>query len=277
MNKRFLLLSTLVLFLVACQQSEQRQEATTDVSEEQTNTDDFNWNPENFADKKIIRYQIPGFDKLSLDQKKLVYFLTEAGLSGRDIMYDQNYRHNLVIRRAIDQIMTGYEGERTGADWDAFMLYAKNVWFSNGIHHHYSNDKFQPGFSKDYFMNLLESVGASVNDEALNVMFDPELDARKIKQDPTDLVKASAVNFYDPDITEKEVDAFYAAKKETLEDPRVSMGLNSKLVRKEDERLKSGFGKLMECMAMPLKKLSNGWKKQLRLLKMMPRLPHCVY
>lgn len=109
----------------------------------------------------------------------------------------------------------------------------KNVWFSSGIHHHYSNDKFVPEFSKEYFMGLMDAVGASLNDAALTAMFDPEIDAKKIKQDPNDLVKASAVNFYDPDITEKEVDAFYAEVKKSLADPRVSMGLNSKLVRNE--------------------------------------------
>ena len=233
MTKQIALYLGLIIMIVACGNPATQEEAGTDVQTEEV-TDDFNWNPENFSDKKIIRYQIPGFDKLSLQQKKLVYFLVEAGLSGRDIMWDMNYRHNLEIREVMDDIVRNYDGDRSTDEWEAFMLYAKNVWFSSGIHHHYSNDKFNPGFSRDYLSGLMEATNNSLSDEALEAMFDPELDAKKIKQDPNDLVKASAVNFYDPDITEKEVDAFYAAKKKGLKDPRVSMGLNSKLVRNEN-------------------------------------------
>lgn len=233
----------LIVWVVACSNPEVKED-TESVTQTEEGTDDFNWNPENFADKKIIRYQVPGFDQLSLQQKKLVYYLVEAGLSGRDIMYDMNYRHNLEIRRVIDDIVENYDGDRSSADWEAFMLYAKNIWFSNGIHHHYSNDKFEPGFGSDYFTGLLAATGNSLSDEALQVIFDPELDAKKIKQDPNDLVKASAVNFYDPDITEKEVDAFYNAKKKALEDPRVSMGLNSKLVRNENGEIEERVWKV---------------------------------
>ena len=233
MTQRFLFGLLLSLFIAACTQPTATDQAEAEAQTDETTTDDFNWNPENFADKKMIRYQVPGFDKLSLDQKKLVYFLTEAGLSGRDIMYDMNYRHNLAIRHAIDKIVKDYDGDKYSNDWTAFIEYAKNVWFSSGIHHHYSNDKFIPEFSKEYFTGLMDAVGASLNDEALNAMFDPEIDNKKVKQDPNDLVKASAVNFYDPDITEKEVDEFYTNLKAKLKDPRVSMGLNSKLVRNE--------------------------------------------
>lgn len=188
---------------------------------------------ETFADKKIIRYRMPSFDQLSLDQKKLVYYLVEAGLSGRDIMYDQNYRHNLPIRRAIDRIVRDYEGERESEDWQQFLVYAKNVWFSNGIHHHYSNDKFTPGFSQAYFESLLQGVGAVLPNEALSAIFDPNFDARKIDQGAADLIAASAVNFYAPGITQAEAEAFYAKKKASLKNERVSMGLNSTLVRNE--------------------------------------------
>ena len=243
MTKRFAFW-LLLLFLAAACSEPAADQADADAQTDEVAEDDFNWNPENFADKKIIRYQVPGFDKLTLSQKKLVYFLTEAGLSGRDIMYDMNYRHNLVIRHAIDQIVKNYDGDRNADDWKAFMVYAKNVWFSSGIHHHYSNDKFNPEFPKDYFMGLMDAVGTSLNDEALTAMFDPEFDAKKIKQDPNDLVKASAVNFYDPDITEKEVDEFYAKVKANLKDPRVSMGLNSKLVRNENGEIEERVWKV---------------------------------
>lgn len=230
-----LFLGVILLFAFACQPTDQESKTTgeeqTDISAQEA---DFNWNPERFADKKILRYQVPGFDQLSLDQKKLVYYLVEAGLAGRDIIYDQNYRHNLEIRAALDNIVKHYNGDRDTENWKSFMVYVKNVWFSNGIHHHYSNDKFKTEFSQDYFADLLGQTGGKISDAALQVMFDPELDAKKVNQDPTDLVKTSAVNFYDPDITEKEVDAYYTNKKASLKDPRVSMGLNSKLVRNEN-------------------------------------------
>ncbi|MEN0006641.1 MAG: dihydrofolate reductase, partial [Bacteroidota bacterium] len=208
------------------------------------NSDDFVWNPENVADKKILRYQIPGFDQLSLKQKQLVYYLVEAGLSGRDIMYDQNYRHNLVIRRAIDKIVEAFDGDRTDENWDAFMLYAKNVWFSNGIHHHYSNDKFTPGFSQSYFTGLLQAVGVELPAEALAAMFDPAIDPRKIDQSGDDLVLNSAVNFYGPDVTQAEVEAFYTKMKAELENDKISMGLNSKVVRNEAGELEEQVWKV---------------------------------
>jgi dipeptidyl-peptidase-3 len=225
-------------FLLACQGP--ASEPTTDNSKPATGDEvpaDFVWSPESFADKKIIRYRIPGFDQLTLDQKKLVYYLTEAGLAGRDIMYDQNYRHNLEIRYAIDKIMADYAGERTGAEWEAFELYAKEVWFANGIHHHYSNDKFTPGFTQAYFSRLLKGVDAELSAEALNAIFDPAQDALKVAQDGDDLVAASAINFYGPDLTQAEVEAFYADLKSKLADPRVSMGLNSRVARNENGEL----------------------------------------
>jgi dipeptidyl-peptidase-3 len=212
-----------------------------DTSQEAIQQDSFQYLTETFADKKIIRYRIPGFDKLSLDQKKLVYYLVEAGLSGRDIIYDQNYRHNLAIRSALDKIVKDYQGNRSGKEWEALILYAKQVWFSNGIHHHYSNDKFQPGFSREYFEGLMAEVGATLDPEALRAIFDPSFDAKKINQSAPDLVKSSAVNFYDPSITQEEAEAFYAGVKEQLEDSRLSMGLNSKLIR-------NGSGQLEEAV-----------------------------
>lgn len=232
MFRKLSLWLVLALFMAACQPST-TEETAQEEEESSIPADDFDWNPENVADKKILRYQIPGFERLSLDQKKLVYYLTEAGNAGRDIMYDMNYRHNLAIRHAIDHIAKNYTGEKNSDEWEAFMEYAKNVWFSSGIHHHYSNDKFKPGFSQAYFSELITSTGASLNDDALQAMFDPEIDATKIDQgEGKDIVKASAVNFYDPDISQAEVEAFYAQKKKELGD-KVSIGLNSKVVRND--------------------------------------------
>ena len=204
--------------------------------------DTFNYYPERFADKKILRYKTPSFEALSLQQKKLVYYLVQAGLSGRDIIYDQNYRHNLAIRHAIDKIVGEYQGDRNTEEWKQFLLYAKQVWFANGIHHHYSNDKFVPGFSQAYLEGLMGAVGASLEPEALRAIFDPAFDARKVDQSGGDLVKGSAANFYDPDITQAEADAFYEKKKTEL-DSLLSMGLNSKLVRTKSGKLEEAVWK----------------------------------
>jgi len=237
MNKQWLWMLGLVALIASCNQNAEPTTENTTESATEDSDESFQYLTETFADKKMIRYRVPGFDKLSLDQKKLVYYLVEAGLSGRDIMYDQNYRHNLAIRDAIDKIVAGYEGDKSGEDWNNFIVYAKNVWFSNGIHHHYSNDKFQPEFSQAYFQELMSAVGATLSDEALTAMFDPEVDAKKINQSADDLVKASAINFYDPDITQAEAEAFYANLKANLENERVSMGLNSKVIRNENGEL----------------------------------------
>ncbi len=233
--KKYLLLFPLSI-LLACQPTPE-QDVVETPAEETIQADDFVWSPESFADKSIIRYQVPGFDKLSLDQKKLVYYLTQAGLSGRDIIYDQNYRHNLEIRGVIDAIMAKYDGVREGEDWDAFTLYAKEVWFASGIHHHYSNDKFVPGFSQEYLESLMAGVGASLSPEAVQAIFDPAMDAKKVAQEGDDLVMASAVNFYAPDITQAEVEAFYDKMKEGAGDEPISFGLNSRVARNENGEL----------------------------------------
>ncbi len=207
---------------------------------DETNTDsseDFVWKTETFADIGILRYQIPGFDKLNLQQKQLVYYLTQAGLAGRDIIYDQNYRHNLTIRRALENVIKNYKGDRNSKEWNGLMVYAKKVWFANGIHHHYSMDKFVPGFSQDYMQSLLKECNASLPAEVIDVIFNPETDNKKVNLDPSKgLVKGSAVNFYDPDITEDEVDDYYAANGDKSKEP-ISSGLNSKLVRDQNGAL----------------------------------------
>ena len=195
----------------------------------------FSFQTETFGDIKIVRYKVPGFDSLSLKQQKLVYFLSEAGYSGRDIIWDQNYRHNLSIRRALENIVLNYSGDKTSINWRNFMIYTKKVWFSNGIHHHYSMAKFAPDFSKEYFMSLMKDVGDSLNEEAIKAIFDPEFDAKKVNLDPSKgLVLGSAVNFYQEDISEAEVDAYFESIKEIETDQPLSYGLNSKLIRGEN-------------------------------------------
>ena len=198
---------------------------------------EFEYKIDQFADLKVIRYQIPGWDELTLKEKKLVYYLTQAGLSGRDIMYDQNYRHNLAVRSALENIYSNYTGDRSSDDWMEFETYLKRVWFSNGIHHHYSNDKLKPGFSSDYLSGLMESTATELVAEAFEVIFNDK-DFKKVnKAKDADNVLLSAVNFYGPDVTSNDVESFYA--KATSPDPTkpLSHGLNSKLV-KEDGVLK---------------------------------------
>lgn len=197
----------------------------------EVDVENFPYMVEQFADLKILRYQLPGWKSLSLDEQKLVYYLTQAGLSGRDIMWDQNYRHNLTIRQALETIYTTFDGDKTTEDWSAFEIYLKRVWFSNGIHHHYSNAKLKPEFSEDYLKSLLDATTASLEGEAFDVIFN-EKDAKKVNQaKDVDNVLASAVNFYGPDITNNDVETFYAAKVSPNPNKPLSFGLNSQLVK----------------------------------------------
>ena len=203
---------------------------------EKTETE-FNFNVEQFADIKVLRYQIPGWENLTLKEQKLVYYLTQAGLAGRDIMWDQNYRHNLKIRKALENVYTNFKGDKTTDNWMAFETYLKRVWFSNGIHHHYSNDKLKPEFSEDYLNELLASTSTKLDGEAFAVIFNDK-DAKKVNQAKgVDNVALSAVNFYGPNVTNADVETFYAAKKSPDANKPLSYGLNSQLV-KEDGVLK---------------------------------------
>lgn len=224
---KYLLLLGGLMSMISCTQTEK-----SETKEETKTEESFVWSPESFADIKIVRYQIPGFDSLNLNQKKLVYYLTQAGLAGRDIMWDQNYRYNLEIRKAIETIFENYKGKKSGEEWDRFVTYSKRMWFSNGIHHHYSNDKFIPKFTQEYFLELLKESNATLSEAAINAMFNPLQDLKKVSQDTkTDLLLSSAINFYGPDVTQKEAKDFYASKKDAKADEPLSHGLNSKLVK----------------------------------------------
>ncbi|SRX76130.1 dipeptidyl-peptidase 3 family protein [Aequorivita antarctica] len=198
---------------------------------------DFDYNLESFGDIKVLRYQIPGWEKLTLKEQKLVYYLTQAGLAGRDIMWDQNYRYNLTIRKALENVYTNYKGDKTTDDWKNFETYLKRVWFSNGIHHHYSNEKLKPDFSSDYLKQLLTDTNTTLEGEAFDVIFNDK-DSKKVNQAKgVDNVLESAVNFYGPDVTNKDVENFYSKKKSPDPKKPLSFGLNSKLV-KENGQLK---------------------------------------
>ena len=197
--------------------------------------DDFPYMVEQFSDLKVLRYQIPGWDNLTLKEQKLVYYLTQAGLSGRDIMWDQNYRHNLTIRTALEHVYTTFEGDKSTADWLAFEVFLKRIWFSNGIHHHYSNAKMLPEFSPEYLASILEATSTSLTGPAFEVLFNDK-DAKKVNQAKnTDNVAESAVNFYGVGVTNADVETFYANISSPNPDKPLSHGLNSQLVKVEGE------------------------------------------
>lgn len=204
---------------------------------------DFQYVAEQFADLRVLRYQVPGFNELPLQQKKLLYYLSEAALSGRDIFWDQNYKHNLRVRRVLEGILTTYPGPRKTDDWRAFETYAKRVFFSNGIHHHYSSAKIQPGFGPQYFEYLLNECaamkwplaeGETKSQFVLllkSILFDPKVAPKKVNLTAgQDLLRTSAVNFYEG-VTQTEAEAYYAARLDTTDPRPISHGLNSKLVK----------------------------------------------
>ncbi len=242
------------------------------VNKTTDNTDNFDYSVEQFADLQILRYRVPGFEDLSLRQKELVYYLTEAALQGRDILYDQNGKYNLTIRRMLEAVYTHYEGDRNAADFKAMEVYLKRVWFSNGIHHHYGSDKFVPGFSPEFFRQALASVDESLLplasgqtleqwcDEVFPVIFDPSVMPKRVNQAAgEDLILTSASHYYDG-VTQAEAEDFYAAMKNPADETPVAYGLNSRLVKmdgKLQERVwKVGglYGEAIEKIVYWLKK-----------------------
>ena len=210
-------------------------EEVIEVSE--NSNSEFDYTVEQFADIKVLRYKIHGFDALTLKEQKLVYYLTQAGLAGRDIMWDQNYRHNLSIRKALESVYTNYDGDKTSAEWTNFEEYLKRVWFSNGIHHHYSNAKIQPEFNQAYLESLLTETNTVLSADALAVIFN-DADAKKVNlAKGIDNVAESAVNFYGPNVTNYDVGLFYGNMISPDAKKPLSYGLNSQLV-KEDGVLK---------------------------------------
>lgn len=220
----------------------------------------FEYLVDQFADVRILRYQILGFEELSRKEKELVYYLTQAGLAGRDIMWDQNYRYNLKIRGALENIYTSFEGDKTTEEWKAFESYLKRVWFSNGIHHHYSNDKLKPEFSSDYLTFLLNESNTELKGEAFDVIFNDKDNKKVNKKKGVDNVASSAINFYDWTLTDADVEAFYKTADKGPKNRHIEVGLNSKL-SKENGKLvekiwKSGgmYGEAIDEMIKWLEK-----------------------
>jgi dipeptidyl-peptidase-3 len=226
---------SVALLLAACNPSQ----APTDTTE----TAEFDVHVDRFGDIEVLRYQVPGFDELPLQQKKLAYYLSQAALAGRDILYDQNYRHNLRIRKLLAAIVRSYSGDRSGETYGKLLDYAKHVWYAHGIHHHYSMDKMLPEFTPEELAAMVSKSDASLLplddgqtvDELLEMLeapiFDPDTAPKKVTLDPdVDQVVNSATNYY-RDVTADEVAAFYAAKKNADPERPVSWGLNSQLIK----------------------------------------------
>lgn len=232
----------------------------------------FDYTVEQFADLQILRYRVPGFEDLSLKQKELVYYLTEAALQGRDILFDQNGKYNLTIRRMLEAVYTGYKGDKNTPDFKAMEVYLKRVWFSNGIHHHYGSEKFVPGFTPEFFRQAVQSVDAAtlplaegqtveqLCEEVFSVIFDPTVMPKRVNQAAgEDLVLTSACNYYDG-VTQQEAEDFYNALKNPQDETPVSYGLNSRLV-KEDGKIQEKVWKVGGLYGQALEKIVYWLKK----------------
>lgn len=245
MRKYVIILCTALLALCACEKKATKFQYTVDK----------------FYDLEILRYNVPGFDELSLQQKQLVYYLSEAALQGRDILFDQNGRYNLRIRRALESLYTNYPYSRESEEFAAFERYLKRVWFSNGIHHHYSEDKFLPEFSQEWFVAACEQAGVTYDAAILPVMFDPNVMPKRTNQAAgQDLVTTSAGNYYGEGVTQAEAEAWYDAHKDNSPEPKW-IGLNSQLVKNEKGEIEERVYKVGGLYGQALEKVVYWLKK----------------
>lgn len=237
-----------------------------------TSEDNFNYSVEQFADLQILRYKVQGFESLTLNQKKLIYYLSEAALNGRDILFDQNGKYNMKIRRLLEAVYLNYDGDRSDSEFQAFEVYLKRVWFASGIHHHYSTDKFIPGFSVDFLRNSVMALDKSLLplstgetvvglcNELFPVMFDPEMMPKRVNQvDGEDLLLTSASNYY-VGVTQQEAEEFYSAMKSPDDETPIMYGMNSRLEKKNGKitevvwKLDGEYGKAISKIVYWLEK-----------------------
>lgn len=238
-------------------------------------TENINYTVEQFADLQILRYQVPGFDNLYLKQKELVYFLTQAALEGRDILFDQNGKYNLIIRRTFEAVYLNYKGDKADPDYLKLEVYLKRVWFSNGIHHHYGSEKFIPGFTPAFLKREILNIDTAklpllngqtsvqLCNEIFPVIFDPAIMPKRVNQaDGEDLILTSACNYYDG-VTQEEAEAFYNAMKGSTDETPVSYGLNSRLVKENGKivekvwKVNGLYGEAIQKIVFWLKKAEN--------------------
>ena len=235
--------------------------ALISCTEKAADKEGFKYLVDEFADLKIMRYQVPGWDDLNLQQKEYVYYLSEAAKYGRDIIWMQNNKYNLEVRKAIENILNNYKGDRTTDEWKGFETYAKRVFFSNGIHHHYAEDKFFPECSQDYFAELMTAAG----DEAkctslLSIIYDPAVfPARKVMHGD-DIVASSAVNFYE-NVTRAEVEALYASMVDPNDKTPISYGLNSRVVKGADGIVREDVYKVGGLYGKALEEINKNLEK----------------
>ena len=231
-TRSILIATTMILSLTSLNSCRQKVEEPAPATEQTS------WVIDKFDDIKVLRYEVPGFEKLPLQQKMLIYYLAQATKCGRDILFDQNFKYNLTVRRTLEAIYTKYDGDRNAAEFKAMEKYLKKVWFANGIHHHYSNDKFQPEFPREWFAQMVDKYidpqELAIEKSLLyDIIFDPALYAIRLNQtDGVDMVTESACNYYEG-VTMKEVEKFYADMRDDNDPTPISYGLNSKLVKNE--------------------------------------------
>ncbi|WP_285820979.1 dipeptidyl-peptidase 3 family protein [Bacteroides acidifaciens] len=262
MKKQLILMTMAATLLTSCGGSK------TTTAE----ADKFDYTVEQFADLQILRYKVPGFEELTLKQKELIYYLTEAALEGRDILFDQNGKYNLRIRRMLEAVYTNYQGDKTTPDFKNMEVYLKRVWFSNGIHHHYGAEKFVPNFSQEFLKQAVLGIDAKLLPlakgqtaeqlcaELFPVIFDPTVMPKRVNQaDGEDLVLTSACNYYDG-VTQKEAESFYSALKDPKDETPVSYGLNSRLV-KENGKLEEKVWKVGGLYTQAIEKIVYWLKK----------------
>ena len=235
--------------------------ALLSCSDKAAKNDEFKYLVDEFADLKIMRYQVPGWDELSLQQKEYVYHLAEAAKYGRDIIWMQNCKDNLEVRKVLENILENYNGDRTTTDFAKFETYAKRVFFSNGIHHHYAEDKFFPECSQEYFQSLMVAVGDEAKcEKLLPVIFDPSVYPARKDMHAADIIAASAVNFYEG-VTRAEVEALYAAMADPTDKTPISYGLNSRVVKGEDGVVREEVYKVGGLYGAALEKINENLKK----------------
>ncbi len=263
---------TIIYLMIISTMGCKNQDQTTKTDKQH---EPFNYFIEQFADIKVLRYKVNGFDDLSLRQKKLAFYLSQAALCGRDILYNQFYEHNLTIRRTLEAIYKGYNGDRESDEFQKFMVYLKRIWFSNGIHHHYSTDKILPEFSQEYFNHLISNTKKASfplkKDENINelterlipIIFDPEIASKRVNRNPeTGLLKSSATNFY-KDITADEVFSYYKKQKDPNDTTPIEFGHNTQTIKKDGKiiekvwKIEGMYSKAIENIVSWLKLAEN--------------------
>ncbi len=271
--KKIIFMLTSFFLLYAC--NSKTTESSSVSSEPDVPDASFEYHVDRFADIEILRYYVPGFKTLPLEQKELIYYLSQAALEGRDILWDQHNKLNLTIRRVCESVYENYMGNKSNEDWINFETYLKQIWMANGVHHHYSEDKIIPKFSQEYFVSIVKAVDPGrmpfrdgmAADETLNeilpLMFDPNVMPKRMNQDAkTDIVATSGINFYEG-VTQKEVEDFYNAMKKPDDNTPISYGLNSKVVKKDGVvteevwKIDGMYGKAIERIVEWLEKASN--------------------